>query len=83
MPGQSQMQEILRALRPPGSRGGGFSMSYGTYNPGRRGAGSLAATGDYLLTLKVGDQTLHQVLRVERQPGTEDSGFFFEEEWDQ
>jgi hypothetical protein len=36
-------------------------------------------TGDYLVTLKVGDQTFQQVLRVERMPGTEDSGFGFEE----
>jgi hypothetical protein len=79
MPGQSQMQEIVRALRPPGTRGGGFSMSYGTYNPTRRGAGPLARTGDYLVTLKVGEQTFQQVLRVERMPGTEDPGFFFEE----
>jgi hypothetical protein len=80
MPGQSQMQEILRALRPPGSRGGGrFSMSYGTYNPTRRGAGPLMTTGDYLVTLKVGDQTFQQVLRVERTAGTEDTGFAFEE----
>jgi len=81
MPGQSQMQDILRALRPPGSRGGRFSMNYGTYSPMRRGGGgSLVATGDYLVTLKVGDQTLQQVLRVERLPGAEDSGFFFEED---
>jgi photosystem II stability/assembly factor-like uncharacterized protein len=80
MPGQSQMQDILRALRPPGARGGGrFSMSYGTYNPTRRGAGPLMATGDYLVTLKVGDQVFQQVLRVERMPGTEDSGFAFDE----
>jgi hypothetical protein len=80
MPGQSQMQDIMRALRPAGARGGRFSMSYGTYNPTRRGAGPLMATGDYLVTLKVGDQTFQQVLRVERMPGTEDSGFAFEEE---
>jgi Sortilin, neurotensin receptor 3, len=78
MPAQSQIQDILRALRPPGSRGGGFNVSYGTYNPTRRGAGPLMPTGDYLVTLKVGDQTLRQVLRVERRPGTEDSGSFFE-----
>ncbi|MDH5198365.1 MAG: hypothetical protein OEY20_14070, partial [Gemmatimonadota bacterium] len=82
-PGQSQIQEIMRALRPPGSRGGGFGLSYGTYNPTRRGLGPLMATGDYLITLKVGDQTMQQVLRVERMPGTEDSGFPFDEEWDQ
>jgi hypothetical protein len=82
MPGQSQMQDIMRALRPPGSRGGGFNVSYGTYNPTRRGAGPLMPTGDYLVTLKAGDQTLRQVLRVERMPGTEDSGTFFEEEHD-
>jgi len=81
MPGQNQIQEILRALRPPGSRGGGrFGVTYGTYNPMRRGAGSLVATGDYLVTLKVGDHMLQQVLRVERQPGAEDPGFFFEED---
>ena len=79
MPAQSQMQDILRVLRPPGTRGGRFSLSYGAYNPTRRGAGPLMSTGDYLVTLKVGDQTLQQVLRVERMPGAEDSGFTFEE----
>jgi len=79
MPGQAQLQDIMRALRPPGSRGGGFGVTYGTYNPTRRGAGPLMPTGDYLVTLKVGDQTLRQVLRVERTPGTEDTGSFFEE----
>ena len=79
MPAQSQMQDILRVLRPPGTRGGRFSLSYGAYNPTRRGAGPLMSTGDYLVTLKVGDQTLQQVLRVERMPGAEDSGFAFEE----
>ena len=79
MPAQSPMQDILRVLRPPGTRGGRFSLSYGAYNPTRRGAGPLMSTGDYLVTLKVGDQTLQQVLRVERMPGAEDSGFTFEE----
>jgi hypothetical protein len=79
MPGQSQIQEIVRALRPPGTRGGGFSVTYGTYNPTRRGAGPLAATGDYLVTLSVGGRALQQVLRVERMPSAGDAGFFFED----
>jgi hypothetical protein len=80
MPGQSQMREILQALRPAGSRGGGFGMSFGLYNPGRRGGGSLVETGDYLVTLTVGGETMRQTLRVERVRGVADSGFPFEED---
>ncbi|MDH3495167.1 MAG: hypothetical protein OER21_00175 [Gemmatimonadota bacterium] len=79
MPGQSQLREIMQALRPPGTRGGGFGISYRTYNPGRRGAGPMVDTGDYLVTLVAGDQTHGRVLRVVRTTAGEGSGFGFEE----
>ncbi len=83
LPGQAQMQDILRALRPPGARGGGGGfggLSFGLYNPGRRGGGSLVETGDYLVTLTIGGETMRQTLRVERVRGGGESGFPFEED---
>jgi hypothetical protein len=86
---QSQFQDLLRLLRPPGSRGGGrFGISYGTYNPGGAGGGfggggggaggggPMVSTGDYLVSLKVGDRTLHRVLRVIRTTDGAAAGFF-------
>jgi photosystem II stability/assembly factor-like uncharacterized protein len=86
---QSQFQDLLRLLRPPGSRGGGrFGLTYGTYNPGGAGGGfggggggaggggPMVSTGDYLVSLKVGDRTLHRVLRVIRTTDGAAAGFF-------
>ena len=47
---------------------------------GRRGGGAtpLVGTGDYLVSITVGGQTLKQVLRVERVSGGAGTGFPFE-----
>jgi hypothetical protein len=60
---RSQMFTIFRALRRPGERG------FGRFGFGGGGGGSLVATGDYLVSLTVGDVTLRRVLRVERANG--------------
>jgi hypothetical protein len=75
---QGQLQDILRLLRPPGQRGagGGFNLSYGTYNPARRGPAPMVETGDYLVSLTVGNRTMSQVLRVVRMTGGAGAGFF-------
>jgi photosystem II stability/assembly factor-like uncharacterized protein len=73
---QNVLQDLFRLLRPPGARGGRFNLTYGTYNPtGGRGAGALVETGDYLVTLKAGDHTRSQVLRVMRMTGESDGRF--------
>jgi hypothetical protein len=48
---------------------------------GRRGGGAapLVGTGDYLVSITVGGQTLKQVLRVERVSGGAGTGFPFQE----
>ena len=51
-------QEIQALLRPPGQRGGGGGFFGGRQAP-------IAQTGDYLVTLKVGNDIQRQVLRVE------------------
>jgi hypothetical protein len=76
---QNQFQDILRLLRPPGARGRGgrFGLAYGTYSPGSgQGQASMVETGDYLVSLKVGDRTLHRVLRVIRTTDGAGGGFF-------
>jgi hypothetical protein len=73
---QNVLQDLFRLLRPPGARGGRFNLTYGTYNPtGGRGAGAMVETGDYLVTLKAGDHTRSQVLRVIRMTGESDGRF--------
>lgn len=53
-------QEIQALLRPPGQRGGGGGGlgGFGNQPP-------IARTGDYLVTLRVGNDVQRQVLRVE------------------
>src|SRR5205085_11388426 len=57
-------QQIQELLRPPGSRtavnlfGGGGGGGFGNQTP-------LAQPGDYLVTLRVGNDVQRQVLRVE------------------
>lgn len=66
----SQVFDALRAANaiPPG----GFF--------GRRNRNPLVDTGDYLVTLVIGGQTMHQVLRVERVGGTNGTGISVNEE---
>jgi photosystem II stability/assembly factor-like uncharacterized protein len=87
--GQGQLQDILRLLRPPGARGGGrFGLSYGTYSPGGGGGGrggfggSTVETGDYLVSITVGDHTMSRVLRVIRMTEGGGGGFFGEGDLD-
>jgi len=87
--GQGQLQDILRLLRPPGSRGGRFGLSYGTYSPGGGGrgrggfGGSMVDTGDYLVSITVGDRTMSRVLRVIRTTEGSGGGFFGGDDDDQ
>jgi hypothetical protein len=74
MPDQDTMRQIFRALRRPGQRGfGGFRGGGGT---------PVANTGDYLVTMTVGDTTMRQVLRVERVNAGGAGGFPFEFEYE-
>jgi len=71
----------LIGLKPPagGGRGGG-----GGGGGGRGGAGGGAnftvTTGDYLVTLVIGNQTYKQKMRVERISGGDEPGNPFGEE---
>jgi hypothetical protein len=48
---------------------------------GRRGGGGgLVGTGDYLVSITVGGQTLKQVLHVERVSGGSGGGFPFQDD---
>lgn len=69
---REQLMTIMRALRRPGQRGFG----------GRGGQAPLVETGDYLVTLTIGDTTMRRVLRVEKLISGEGSGFFGEDEWE-
>jgi hypothetical protein len=77
------VQQLGTLLRPPGTTGGG---AFGGFNAlatalmGQRPPAPLASTGDYLITLKVGDQTVSRVLRVERLAGVGEPGFVAAEE---
>ena len=57
------LRQIFRALRAPGQRG------FGRIGFANRGQAPLVDTGDYLVSLKVGDRILRRVLRVERVRG--------------
>lgn len=69
---QDKAFAVIQALGIMGGGGGGGGGAFGGV--------PMANTGDYLVTLKVGDQTLKQVLRVERRSGGEGSGMPFEVE---
>ncbi len=82
---------------PPGSRaGGGFDYGQmrtladlinpggglGSFFRGRGGGGApVASPGNYTVTLKVGDETYSQLLKVERQPGYTGDSSPFESQW--
>jgi hypothetical protein len=76
-PDQNQLMGIFQAI---GGRGaGGMAAMFG--GGGRRGGGGapLVGTGDYLVSITVGGQTLKQVLHVERVSGGEGGGFPFDD----
>lgn len=56
----------LKMPAPAGRGFGGFGVG-----------GSEASTGSYLITLKIGDKSYKQVLKVERVSGGESAGFSF------
>jgi photosystem II stability/assembly factor-like uncharacterized protein len=69
---QDKAFAVIQALGIMGGGGGGGG-AFG-------GAVPTATTGDYLVTLRVGEQTLKQTLRIERRAGGEGSGLPFEVE---
>lgn len=69
---QEKAFAVIQALGLMGGGGGGGG-AFG-------GAVPTATTGDYLVTLRVGEQTLKQTLRIERRSGGEGSGLPFEVE---
>ncbi len=74
------MEAFSELLRVPGSHvtaGRGAFALFGGGGGGRSNQPPVVNTGEYLVTLKVGNQTSKQVLRVERVSGGEDvsSGF--------
>jgi hypothetical protein len=73
MPDQETMQEIMTAVRRAMGRGFGGGG-------GGRGGAPTVNTGDFLVSITVGDETMRHVLRVERVSGGGGSGFGFEED---
>jgi photosystem II stability/assembly factor-like uncharacterized protein len=71
-------RELQDLLRYPGQRTGG--RGFGGFGFG--GGAPIVNSGDYLVTLKIGNQTYQQVLRVERVAGGEQGDSPFEEEDD-
>jgi hypothetical protein len=59
--------DLIGLKMPAGAGRGGF---------GGFGGGSEAAPGSYLVTLKVGDKTYTQLLRIERVSGSGAAGGF-------
>ena len=70
-------QDLQDLLRVPGARTGGRGGRGGGFGGGQA---PTVNSGDYLVTLKIGGQTLKQLLRVERVSGGDDSGSPFQEE---
>jgi photosystem II stability/assembly factor-like uncharacterized protein len=76
---QTLMREILQLVRLPGSSYPSFGRG------GGRGGASTVGTGDYLVTMTVGNHVERQTVHVERMPGLDDDnggGFFNEEDND-
>ncbi len=68
--------QVFRRMRSAMGGGGGFM--------GGRGGGAqapLAESGEYTVILEVGDQEFRQALVVEKGPGANAGGGFFEELW--
>ncbi|MCX5762918.1 MAG: hypothetical protein NTW72_15690 [Gemmatimonadetes bacterium] len=77
-PDQQQLMNVLQAVAGRGATGMGALFGGG----GRRGGGGagLVGTGDYLVSITIGGQTLKQVLHVERISGGAGGGFPFQDE---
>jgi hypothetical protein len=65
--------DLVANMRAVGVTGGGGGGGFG-------GGGSIAAPGDYLVSMTVDGVTHRQTLRVERVTGGDTSGFPFEVE---
>ena len=77
-PDQNQLMSVFQAI---GGRGaGGMAAMFG--GGGRRGGGGapFVGTGDYLVSITVGAQTMKQVLHVERISGGGGGGFPFDDD---
>jgi hypothetical protein len=75
VPDQNQLMSVMQAVMGRGGMGALFGGG------GRRGGGAaLVGTGDYLVTITAGGQTMKQVLHVERISGGEGGGFPFDED---
>jgi hypothetical protein len=74
---QTQMRELSQLVRIPGSS----YPSFGRGGGGRGGA-NMAGTGDYLVTMTVGNHVERQTVHVQRAPGLDDdsNGGFFSDE---
>ncbi|MBC7674158.1 MAG: hypothetical protein H7247_17205, partial [Polaromonas sp.] len=65
LPDAGQLGQLAALFRPAGGGGGGGGGGFG----GGRGAAGLVGTGDYLITITSGGQTVKQTLHVERLAG--------------
>jgi hypothetical protein len=70
----SGMISVFRAFNRAMGGGGGMGGRGGPQAP-------LAEAGEYTVILKVGDQEFTQTLTVEKGPGADAGGGFFEELW--
>ncbi|HEY7878787.1 MAG TPA: hypothetical protein VIC55_11200 [Gemmatimonadaceae bacterium] len=68
--GMEAFQELLKVPGSHVTQGRGFGF-------GRGGQAPAVGTGDYLVTLKIGNEITKQVLHVERVSGGDDAGFNF------
>jgi hypothetical protein len=79
----AQMGTLFQSLQRRLGDGAQAVLGFGG-GGGRRGGGGgpapFVGTGDYLVSITVGGQTLKQVLHVERVSGGEGSGLPFEDE---
>jgi len=72
--GSEMIQNFRRLVRPLGGFGGFMGR-------GRMNQAPLAESGEYTVVLKVGDEEYRQMLSVEKGPGADAGGGFFEDLW--
>ena len=76
---QTLLREVFQLVRIPGSSYPSFGRGGGSGGPG------LVGTGDYLVTMTVGNHVERQTVHVQRMPGLDDDtggGFFNAEDKD-